>query len=171
MVLWFCRNTHVKNSILELTNLQRQYQILDDYLNNSLKKRMLIKPDGHCLLRAVFNGIKRKNLQTRYSNYKELFREGIFSIAHNEIYKFWITESNKAVLKISKQYEENKVYTSNTVDFFLSSLATIVKATSRVYYITDATVQNHIFIPLKNKSKVAIEVCFVNGHYDLVIQK
>ena len=102
MVLWFCRNTHVKNSILELTNLQRQYQILDDYLNNSLKKRILVKPDGHCLLHAVFNGIKRKNLQTQYSNYKELFREGIFSIAHNEIYKFWITESKETVLKTSK---------------------------------------------------------------------
>ena len=27
------------------------------------------------------------------------------------------------------------------------------------------------FEPMKNKSAVVIEVCFVNGHYDLVIQK
>ena len=27
------------------------------------------------------------------------------------------------------------------------------------------------FEPMKNKSAVVIEVCLVNGHYDLVIQK
>ena len=32
----------VKNSLSESNNLQRQYQILDDYLNNLLRKRILI---------------------------------------------------------------------------------------------------------------------------------
>ena len=57
------------------------------------------------------------------------------------------------------------------MDLFLSSLATICKATIIIYYITDGTVQNHILTPLKNESRVVIEVCFVNGHVDLVIQK
>ena len=82
-----------------------------------------------------------------------------------------ITESKETVLKNLKQYDDNKVYASNIGDLFLGSLATVCKATSRVYYITDGTFQNNVFIPLKNESKVAVEVCFVNGHTDLVIQK
>ena len=54
---------------------------------------------------------------------------------------------------------------------FFSSVATICEATTITYNFTDATVQNHIFKPLKNENTVLIEVCFVNGHYDLVIQK
>ena len=54
----------VKNSISESDNLQRQYQILDHYLNNLLKKRILIESDGDCLPRAVFNRMKRKNPAT-----------------------------------------------------------------------------------------------------------
>ena len=131
----FCLICGVKNSILESNNLRRQYQILDDYLNNLLKKRILIKPDGHCLPRAVFNEMNRKNLLPQYSNYKELFRKASFANAHNEICKFWITESKETVLKNLKQCEENKVYTSNIVDLFLSSLDTICKATVITYYI------------------------------------
>ena len=115
--------------------------------------------------------MKRKNLLLQYSNYKEFFRKAIFDIAHNEIYKFWIAETKETVLKNLKHYEENKIYTSNIVDPFFSSLATVCKATIITYYITDDTVQNHLFTPLKNESTVVIEVCFVNGHYDLVIQK
>ena len=74
-------------------------------------------------------------------------------------------------MKNLKQYDDNKVYASNIGDLILGSLATVSKATSRVYYITDGTFQNNVFIPLKNESKVAVEVCFVNGHPDLVIQK
>ena len=121
--------------------------------------------------RAVFKGMNRKNLLPQSSNYKELFGEGIFSTAHKKIFKFWITESKETVLKNLKQYDDNKVYTSNIVDQFLGSLVTACKATSIVYYITDGTFRNNIFIPLKNKSNVAVEVCFVNGHTDLVVQK
>ena len=57
------------------------------------------------------------------------------------------------------------------MDLFLSSLATICKATIISYYITNGTVQNHIFTTLKNESAVVIKVCFVKGYYGLVIQK
>ena len=112
--------------------------------------------------------MKRKNLLLQYSNYKEFFRKAIFDIAHNEIYKFWITETKETVFKNLKHYEENKIYASNIVDPFFSSLATVCKATIITYYIT---VQNNILTSSKNESTVVIEVCFVNGHYDLVIQK
>ena len=63
LITWFCGFVVIIMSRIyrDSNNLQRQCQILDDYLNNSLKKRILIKPDGHCLLHAVFNGIKPAN--------------------------------------------------------------------------------------------------------------
>ena len=57
------------------------------------------------------------------------------------------------------------------MDLFLSSLATVREATIITCYSTDGTVENHIFTALKKESTVVIEVCFVNGHCDLVIQK
>ena len=105
--------------------------------------------------------MKRKILLLQYSNYKELSRKAIFDIAHNEIYKFRMIETKETVLKNLKRYEENKAYTSNIVDLFLSSLGTICKATIITYYITDGTVQNHIFTPLKNESTVVIVLLMV----------
>ena len=54
----------VKSSISESDNLQRQYQIPDDYLYNLLEKRILIYSEGDCLPREVSNGMKRKQSAT-----------------------------------------------------------------------------------------------------------
>ena len=39
------------------------------------------------MLRVVFTRMKRTSLLPQYSNYKELIREAVLNIAHNEIYR------------------------------------------------------------------------------------
>ena len=56
----FCVKCGVFASIQELEGVAELYRVFDGYLSDYMKKRIQIKPDGHCLPRAVFNGLKRK---------------------------------------------------------------------------------------------------------------
>ena len=62
-------------SIQELEGVGELCRVSDGYLSDYIKKRIQIKPDGHCLPWAVFNGFKRKNglkgFLPDHHNYKE----------------------------------------------------------------------------------------------------
>ena len=58
-------------SIQELEGVAELYGVSDRYLRDYIKKRIQIKSDVHCLLRTVFNGLKRKGFLSDHHNYKE----------------------------------------------------------------------------------------------------
>ena len=136
-----------------------------------LKTRISIKPDGHCLSRAVFNGIKRKRFLVGYSSYKQLLREASFDLTYNDLYLDWIADSKGNIIQELKEYEQNKNYTTNIVDTVIVALATITKATIVPYYQDKEMVKNYIFKPLSSESKTIIELAFINGHCDLIVDK
>ena len=67
----FCVKRGVFAIIQELEGIAELYRVSDGYLSGYMKKRIQIKPDGHCLPRAVFNGLKRKGSLPDHHNYKE----------------------------------------------------------------------------------------------------
>ena len=136
-----------------------------------LKTRISIKPDGHCLSRAVFNGIKRKRFLVGYSSYKQLLREAIFDLTYNDLYLDWIADSKGNITQELKEYEQNKNYTTNIVYTVIVTLATISKATVVAYYPDKEIVKKYIFNPLSSESKTIIELAFINGHCDLIVDK
>ena len=76
----FCVKCSVFASIQELDGVAELCRVLDGYLSDHMKKRIQIKPDGHCLLWAIFNGLKRKGFLPNHHTYKELFRDAISDI-------------------------------------------------------------------------------------------
>ena len=109
-----------------------------------------MKPDGHCLPRAVFNGIKRKRFLVGYSNSKQLLREAIFDTTYNGLDQ---TTDSKENIQELKEYEQNKNYNANLVDTVIVALVTLSKATTIAYYPDNEIVKNYIFKPLNNESK------------------
>ena len=49
------------------------------------------------------------------------------------------------------------------------TLATVTNVTIVAYYLDGLTVKNHVFKPTQKQSIAIIEVCFINGHYDLIV--
>ena len=49
------------------------------------------------------------------------------------------------------------------------TLATVTNITIVAYYLDGLTVKNHVFKPTQKQSIAIIEVCFINGHYDLIV--
>ena len=78
----FCVKRGVFAIIQELEGIAELYRVSDGYLSGYMKKRIQIKPDGHCLPRAVFNGLKRKG-----------FLQRIIKIAQNNFEKPFLTLS------------------------------------------------------------------------------
>ena len=76
----FCVKCGLFASIQELHGVAELYRVLDGYLSDYLKNRIEIKPDGHCLPRVVFDGLKIKGFLPNHYNYKELFRDAILTI-------------------------------------------------------------------------------------------
>ena len=97
-LLSFCLKCGIHKSITDSRQLSKLCDVLDEHLNNFLKKRISIKPDGYCLPRAVFNGIKRNGFLVGYSNYKLLLREAIFGITFNDLYLDWIADSKENII-------------------------------------------------------------------------
>ena len=56
----FCVKCGAFASIQELEGVAELYRVSDGYLSDYMKKRIQIKPDSHCLPRAVFNGLKKR---------------------------------------------------------------------------------------------------------------
>ena len=78
-------------------HLSKLCNVLEEYLNNFLKKRKSIKPDGHCLLQAVCNGIKWKGFLVGDKIYKQL-REAIFDITYKDLCLPLIADSKENII-------------------------------------------------------------------------
>ena len=107
----FCVKCGVFASIQELEGVAELYRVFDGYLSDYMKKRIQIKPDGHCLPRAVFNGLKRKGFWSDHHNYKELFRDAISDIKYNDIYRTGMSDSKEEVFRCLAEYQNEKIYT------------------------------------------------------------
>ena len=55
----FCLTCGVFASIKSQEDLVKKYQILDCQLESVQKRRMPVKPDGHCLPKAIFTTLKK----------------------------------------------------------------------------------------------------------------
>ena len=73
----FCLKCGVNATIQSSVNLQTKFNTMDTYLSVLGDNRLQIKADGHCLPRAVFAGMKKKNVLPNYLSYKQVFREAI----------------------------------------------------------------------------------------------
>ena len=49
------------------------------------------------------------------------------------------------------------------------TLATVTNITIVAYYLDGLTVKNHVFKPTPKQSIAIIEVYFINGHYNLIV--
>ena len=68
----FCLRCGVNESIPSHADMASSYGIIDKHLDTIGKSRSKIKPDGFCLPRAVFSGLKRKGLLQSYTTFKQL---------------------------------------------------------------------------------------------------
>ena len=68
----YCANCGDKASINFDKDLKSTYILLEEKLNLVNKKRIAIRGDRHCLLRAVFRGCKSKDILAQYFTYKAL---------------------------------------------------------------------------------------------------
>ena len=68
-------------------------------------------------------------------------------------------------------YEKKKIYDLYIVDLIIAALTDICSVTIIGYYSINSDVQSHIFQPPNKTSKTCLELSFVNGHYDLVVDQ
>ena len=80
-----------------------------------------------------------------------------------------MSDSKEEVFQCLAEYQNVKSYTSNIIDIVNVALATVANVTIVAYYLDGITAKNHVFKPTKRQSIVIIEVCFINGHYKLII--
>ena len=118
--------------------------------------------------RAVFTGMKKKNLLPNYLSYQQIFREAIKEIKMTDKYIDFIADTVNC-LKHLDCYEKKKIYDSDTADLIIAALTDIYSVTTIEYYSTNSDVQSDIFQPPNETSKTCLELSFVNGSYDLVV--
>ena len=70
------------------------------------------------------------------------------------------------------EHQNEKMYTAIIVDFVILALATEAITTIVAYYLDGLTIKNHIFTAYITQihSITIIEVCFINGHYNLIVE-
>ena len=66
------------------------------------------------------------------------------------------------------EYQNEKIYTSNIVDIVTVALGTVANIIV-AYYLDGLTVKNNVFKPTQKQSIAIVEVCFINVHYDLIV--
>ena len=89
----FCLKCGVNGTIQNSVNLQTKFNTIDTYLSVPGENRLQIKADGHCLPRAVFAGMKKKNLLPNYLSYKQVFLEAIKEIKMADKYIAFIADT------------------------------------------------------------------------------
>ena len=67
------------------------------------------------------------------------------------------------------EHQNVKIYASNIADIVTVASTTIANVTIVAYYLDRLTVKNNVFKPTQKQSIGIIEVCFINGHYDLIV--
>ena len=141
---------------------------MDTYLSVLGKKRLQMKADGYCLTRAVFSGMKKKNLLSNYLSYKQIFREAIKEIKMPYKYIGFMVDTVNYVKHLDC-YE--KKYNLDIVDLRIAASTDICSVTIIAYCSTTSDVQSHIFHPPNETRKTCLELSFVNEHYDLVVDQ
>ena len=76
---------------------------------------------------------------------------------------------SKEVFRCLVEYRNVKIHTSNIVDIAIVALAAVASITIVTYYLDGLTVKNHVFKPTKKQIIAIIEVCFINGHFELIV--
>ena len=71
---------------------------MDGFLNNIGKLRIATKRDGHCLARAVFESLKKRDFLPEFTTYKELLR-GVVKHIKGNIEHYYMTNSYRPGIK------------------------------------------------------------------------
>ena len=166
----FCVKCGIAESIQTNDDLVKRYKILDDHYKILGKRRITVKGDGHCLPRAVFSSLKRKNLLPDISSYKELLQQAVNEVKKQD-YAIWLNDGKEKAAAELKAYEEMKVYTTNIVDVVIAALAKITLAKLKIYFVNGEIVNYHEFLPENETIISNVELSFNNGHYDYVISE
>ena len=80
-------------------------------------------------------------------------------------------KEKKNTVQELKEYEQIKNYTTYIVDTAIAVLATVSKTGVVGYFLHKEMMKDFIFKPLNSESKTIIELAFINGHYDLIVDK
>ena len=80
-----------------------------------------------------------------------------------------MSDLKEEVFRCLAEYQNVKIYTSDIVDIVIVVLTTMTNITIVAYYLDGLTVKNHAFKPTQMQSIAIIEVCFINGHYELIV--
>ena len=169
----FCINCVIKECINSSNDLIQSLQIIDNHLQRIGKWRISVKRDGHGLPRALFSGLKRKHALKDLNTYKELIRLCIRELINDneDLYSPWLSDSIESVQTQLEQYQKNKKYHSNIMNVFASALPNVCSATIPIYYPCEKDVNTHTIVPKKGKILTYVEVSFVSGHYDLIVDR
>ena len=120
------------------------------FLHFKRMKRHRIKPDGHCLPRAVFKGIKLLNICPEYITYSGFFQAAIVNIKDNiEKYSGFNTGSVDQAKEALDTYFLEKKYNlqENIIDAAIVSLAEVANCQIKVHYqCADGSFDNHSFV-------------------------
>ena len=162
-------------SINDQSSLKESYVEIDKQLAGIEKERVAILGDGHCLPRAVFRGAKLKDLVAGHISYKSLFRSVIDSLKHKiNDYKGFLEEDTATALRQLDNYFVSKQYSlpSNILDACIHSLADQTACQIVIYYLSSRIeLHSHIIEPTESHPVSTVELVFIRGHYDLVVQK
>ena len=80
-----------------------------------------------------------------------------------------MSDSKEEVSRCLAEYQIEKIYTSNIVDIVIVALTTAANITILPYSLDGLTVKNDVFKPTKKQSIAIVGVCFINGHYNLIV--
>ena len=80
-----------------------------------------------------------------------------------------MSDLKEEVFRCLAEYQNVKIYTSDIVDIVIVVLTTMTNITIVAYYLDGLTVKNHALKPTQMQSIAIIEVCFINGHYELIV--
>ena len=119
----------------------------------------------------MFSGLNRKCALKDLNTYKELIRLYIRELINDKenLYSPRLSDLIESIQTQLEQYDKNKKYDSNIMDVFPSVLAKVSLATILIYYPCEKFVNTHTIVPEKGKILNYVQVIFVSGHYDLIV--
>ena len=80
-----------------------------------------------------------------------------------------MSDLKEEVFQYLAEYQNIKIYKSNIVDIVIVALATVANITIVANYLDGLTVKNHVFKPTQKQSIAIIEVQFISGYYELIV--
>ena len=170
----FCIRCGVKESVNSEKDLREKYQNMDFYLKASKKKRKIIRGDGHCLPRAVFNGAKLLNLMPNVVTYSALLKAAANRIRLKiKDYSNFLTDNMDDALNALDRFVFEKKYQdeSNIIDAVVVALAQETSCKIKIHYEDiDGSMDSHMICNESSTNDGMIELAFISGHYDLVVK-